>query len=159
MTVQEKLIEKFGDPLGDRKVFEALNMTFWDIPIFINTHIPALPNKLYCHKELVRPLQKVFYSLIESGLSKEIKTFDGCFNVRLIRGSKKNLSIHSWGLAIDLNAAHNPLGYMKSDSQAGGLTPFSLSFDEVFRSEGFTCGIDFVRNDGMHFEYVKPLIK
>lgn len=159
MTVQEKLIQKYGDPLGDRKVFELVNMDLWDIPLYINTHIPALPNKLYCHKDIVKPLHNVFMSLCESGLYREIKTFDGCYNVRLIRGSKTNLSIHSWGLAIDLNAAHNPLKHTKAECKGKGLTPFSLSFDEVWRTQGFTCGIDFARGDGMHFEYVKPLLQ
>jgi len=157
MTIQDKLIAKYGDPVIDVRVFEARNMVMWDIPLYINTHIPALPNKIYCNKDLIGPLQKVFYSLIETGLSREIKTWDGCYNVRLIRGSKTVLSVHSWGLAIDMNASHNPLGYSKDEAKANGLKPFSLSFDETFRSNGFKCGIDFKRGDGMHFEYTTKI--
>lgn len=157
-TTQQKLIQKYGDPTIERKTFEILNLQLWDIPLYYNTMIPALPNRLYCHKDLINPLAIVFEQLCSSGLYREIRTFDGCFNVRLIRGSKKALSIHSWALAIDLNAADNPLNYSKEKARSEGLKPFSDAFDEVFRSNGFTCGIDFNRKDGMHFEYTKPLI-
>ncbi len=158
MTIQERLIEKYGDPSLDIKVFEARNMVLWDVPLYINTHVPAIPNKIYCNKDAVQPLQVVFYCLIELQLSKEIKTWDGCFNVRLIRGSKKVISNHSFGLAVDLNAAHNPLGLTKAEARAKGLTPFSDAFDDVWRQYGWTCGIDFHRMDGMHREYIKNLI-
>jgi hypothetical protein len=154
MTIQDKLISKYGDPTGDIKVFESRSMTLWDIPLYINTHIPALPNKIFCNKDMVRPLTMVLNELISIGYYREIKTYDGCYNVRYIRGSRKALSIHSWGLAIDLNAAHNPLGLSKTAARNKGLVPFSDAFDEVWRDHGFTAGIDFARMDGMHFEYI-----
>jgi hypothetical protein len=157
MTVQEKLIAKYGNPMLDVKVFEVRNLTLWDVPLYINTHIPAIPNKIYCNKDLIEPLHKVFLSLIETGLSREIKTWDGCYNVRFIRGSKTVLSIHSFALAIDMNASHNPLGLDKDTAKANGLKPFSLAFDDMFRSNGFKCGIDFKRGDGMHFEYTTKI--
>lgn len=154
MTISEKLIEKYGDPTKDLKVFEARNMVLWDIPSYINAAIPALPNRLYCNKDLIPPLQATFYSLIELGLGKEIKTWDGCFNVRLIRGSKTTLSIHSFGLAVDMNASHNPLGLSKIQCRQKGLIPFSDQFDEVWRIHGWKLGIDFSRPDGMHREFL-----
>lgn len=153
-TLQERLIEKYGDPFGDLKIFEARNMVLYDIPLDINTHIPALPNKIYCNKDLVTPFYIVMNQLIDSTLYKEIKTWDGCFNVRYVRGSKTAISIHSFALAIDLNASHNPLGLTKEQCIKKGLKPFTKEFDQVFRDNKWTCGIDFKnRPDGQHFQY------
>jgi hypothetical protein len=79
---------------------------------------------------------------------KALQTFDGCFEIRLVRGSKTNFSAHSYGLAVDLNAHDNPLGV-----STGGFyeTP---SVVDCFRKNGFTWGGDFQhRKDPMHFTF------
>lgn len=155
MTQQEKLIAKYGNPMLDTRVFEARSMTLWVPSVWISTHIPAIPNKIYCNKDLVKPLESTLLELISLGLAKEIKTWDGCYNVRMVRGSKTVMSIHSFGLAVDLNASHNPLGLSKRECKERGLTPFTDAFDMVWYGHGWTLGIDFKRADGMHREYVK----
>lgn len=152
-----RLIARYGNPMRNPKAFEAEWMQMWNVPMWIDTHIPALPNRMYVNKDLVPVLEHTFNNLISLQVYREIKTFDGLFNIRYIRGSKTKLSIHSWGLAIDLNAANNPLGKTKAESISLGLNPFSTLFDEVFRDAGWTCGIDFKRGDGMHFEYTAHL--
>lgn len=153
----QKLIKKYGDPMKYTRAFESQHMVLWPIPMWIDTHIPALPNKIYINKDIVGVFEDTMNSLISTGTYKEITTFDGMFNVRYIRGSKTKLSIHSWGLAVDFNAAHNPLGHTKEMCRAKGLTPFTDDFDNVFRNLGWTCGSGFSRADGMHFEYTKHL--
>ena len=160
MTESEKykrLFDRYNDPVKYTKAFEAQWMTRWDVPMWIDTHIPALPNKMYINKDIVKVLEDTFNALISTTVYKEISTYDGCFNPRFIRGSKTKLSIHSWGLAIDFNAAHNPLGYTRDMAIAKGLTPFTEEFISVWRNMGWTCGADFKRNDLMHFEYTKHL--
>ena len=151
------LLKRYGDPMANIETFEEKFMTHWLIPMWIDTHIPALPNKLYINKDVIKPLETVLNRLISLQAYKEIKTFDGLFNVRYIRGSKTKLSIHSWGLAIDLNASHNPLGLTPAECINKGLKPFSKLFFEVWRDSGWTCGTDFKRSDGMHFEYTAHL--
>lgn len=157
MTLYQKLFARYGNPVEDPKGFQNKWMTLWTVPMWIDTHIPALPNKIYINKDAIEPLEAVMNRLISLGAFKEIHTWDGCFNIRTIRGSRTKPSIHSWGLAIDLNAANNPLGKSKHDCQLAGLTPFTTLFDEIFREAGWTCGIDFQRADGMHFEYTSHL--
>ena len=152
-----RLIARYGDPMKDPKQFEAKWMVLWPVPMWIDTHIPALPNKIYINKDIVPVVTETFNRLISLGAFKEINTFDGLFNIRYIRGSKTKLSIHSWGLAIDLNASNNPLGYSKQQCKDRGLTPFSLLFDEIWRDAGWTTGSSFTRPDGMHFEYTAHL--
>lgn len=154
-----RLLSRYGDPMKNTKGFESQFMVQWPIPMWIDTHIPALPNKMYINKDIVHVFEETMNELIAIGAYKEIVTFDGMFNVRYIRGSKTKLSIHSWGLAIDLNASHNPLGFSKDQATAKGLHPFSKTFDQVWRDLGWTCGIDFSRHDGMHYEYTKHLDK
>ncbi len=142
MTTQENLIIKYGNPFLSKTEFEAKWTTVWNC----QNEFPSLPFKrIYCHKHLVPCLQKVFKALQEKNLLREIETFDGCFLPRYIRGyeSKKILSIHTWALAVDFNAAKNPLG---------GAVTFSDEFLQVWRDNGFRCGADFSRLDGMHFE-------
>ena len=153
----QRLFAKYGNPMEDPKGFQANHMVFWNIPMWIDTHIPALPNRLYLSKDIIAPLEAGLNRLISIQAYKEINTYDGCFNIRYIRGSKTKLSIHSWGLAIDLNAANNPLGVTKDQAKAKGLNPFTSLFDEIWAEAGWTCGSSFSRCDGMHFEYTAHL--
>lgn len=87
-----------------------------------------------------------FARLQQLNLHTEIKTFDGCFNIRLVRGSKSVYSIHSWGCAIDLNAADNPL------ASAG---KWSADFISVMVNSNIYCGQNWLgRKDPMHFALV-----
>ena len=68
-----------------------------------------------------------------------------CFNIRQQRGSSK-ASLHSWGLAIDINASWNARG-----------SPSTLSDGLVmcFKDAGFDWGGDFEFIDAMHFQLSK----
>lgn len=99
--------------------------------------------KIYCNKDLIPYLDKVFVRLIEKDLFKELKTFDGCWNIRPIRGTTDKWSMHTWAIAIDINAEDNKLG------EVGKL---SQEFLQCWRDTGWTCGADFERRDFMHFQ-------
>jgi len=99
--------------------------------------------RMYVNKDLVPYLDAVFVKLIEKDLFKELKTFDGCWNIRPIRGTTDKWSMHTFGVAIDLNASENPLG---------GPVKFSEEFLQCWRDVGWTCGADFKRVDSMHFQ-------
>ena len=76
----------------------------------------------------------------------ELKTWDGCFNIRKQRGSLLSMSLHSWGVAIDVNAAWNGLGKVPQ------LTP---AFVKACKDAGFDWGGEWKRKDGMHFQLSK----
>lgn len=159
MTIQEKLIARFGNPMESPKVFEVENCTIWDTALefpWVSEDITVFGQtfrRIKCHKMIVEPLRIVFKRLYELGLHEEIKTFDGCFQPRYIRGQEKKgiLSIHSWALAVDFNASQNPLGLNREECIARGLKPFSKEFVQVWRDAGWKCGEDF--DDLMHFEW------
>ena len=134
MVTSNQCLKKYGDPTLEK------GMVVWDVPTELE--IGVIPKKLYCNKDMVEPLKKAFKNLIETGYVDELKTWDGCFNIRKKRGLT-SMSLHSWGLAIDVNAAWNGLN-KKPQLSAG--------FVKCFTDAGFDWGGNWTRLDGMHFQ-------
>jgi len=137
MVTSAQCLKKYGNPELEH------NMIVWDVPTSLE--IGVIPKKIYCNKDLVLPLQKAFQNLIDTGKVAELKTWDGCFNIRKKRGLS-SMSLHSWGIAIDVNAAWNGLG--KSPT-------LSDEFVKCFTGAGFEWGGNWTRKDGMHFQLSK----
>jgi hypothetical protein len=95
------------------------------------------------HELLQTELPRVFETLIARNLIIGLKTFDGCWNVRPMSGSSKSLSVHSWGLALDFNAAQNPYG---------GKITFSDEMIIAWADCGWESGAIWNTPDGMHFQ-------
>lgn len=135
MVTPEQCLKKYGPPENEA------NMVMWDVPGALE--IGVLPNRLYCNRDMVDPLTRAFGNIIERGHLDEIKTWDGCFNIRPQKGTRAVSSLHSWGIAVDINAAWNRLG-----------TPPTLSAGLVmcFSDAGFDWGGTWKRQDGMHFQ-------
>jgi len=100
--------------------------------------------KIYCNNDMAAPLLAALDNLKTRGFIKELKTFDGCFMIRDVRGVPGMLSTHAYALAIDLNASTNKLGEMPTLSEG---------FVKCFADAGFVWGGNFHRKDGMHFQY------
>ncbi len=45
--IQQSFIQKYGNPVTDRKSFEKNFMTVYKYDVCINTHIPVLGKSLY----------------------------------------------------------------------------------------------------------------
>ncbi len=115
----------------------------WDVPAELE--IGVIPKRLYCNKDLIAPLSQAFKNLISTGYVKELKTWDGCFNIRAKRGLT-TMSLHSWAIAVDVNAFENGLNQ----------TPkLSAGFVKCFTDAGFDWGGGWKRKDGMHFQLAK----
>lgn len=115
-------------------------MIVWDVPAELE--IGVIPKKLYINRDAVGPAEKAFRNLISRGFISELKTFDGCFNIRPQRGSASP-SLHSWGVAFDVNAATNGLGKKPT---------LSAGFVKCFTDAGWDWGGPWKRPDGMHFQ-------
>jgi hypothetical protein len=135
MVSSKQCLAKFGEPSASNKC-----MTLWDVPTELE--IGVIPKRIYCNRLMVEPLKKAFKNLIDTGAVKELKTWDGCFNIRKKRGLS-TMSLHSWGLAIDVNAFENGL------YQTPKLSP---TFAKCFTDAGFDWGGTWLRQDGMHFQ-------
>lgn len=136
MVTSAQCVKKYGQPSPSNPC-----MTLWDVPTALE--IGVIPKRIYCNKDLVDPLQQAFQNLIATGHVNELKTWDGCFNIRKKRGLS-SMSLHSWGIAIDVNAFENGLG--KEPKLSSG-------FVKCFKDAGFDWGGDWTtRKDGMHFQ-------
>lgn len=141
MVTSKQCWNKWGDP--NTREDEGKYMTMWSVPESLQ--IGVIPKRIYCNKLMIEPLSQAFFYLIKRGFVRELKTWDGCFNIRKKRGLSSQ-SLHSWGIAIDVNAAWNGLG------KEPQLSP---GFVKCFTDAGFDWGGNFKRRDGMHFELSK----
>jgi hypothetical protein len=157
MITSLDLYNKYGDP-GKQKFVKML--VIWNVPKSLQ--VGNIPKRVYCHPDMIPLLTKAFTNLIERGKVHELKTWDGCWNMRPIRGCEKRyadavkagdislamkyLSKHAFACAIDVNAAENGLGVEPK------LSP---EFVKCFTDAGFVWGGHFKRKDGMHFEMAK----
>ena len=142
MVTPQQAYQKYGDPAI--RSLEGKYMTLWTVPAPLRQG--AIPSRIYCNKDMIAPLSQAFSNLINRNHIDELKTWDGCFNVRKQRGSISAMSLHSWGIAIDVNAATNGLG------QTPTLSP---GFVKCFTDAGFDWGANWARKDGMHFQLSK----
>jgi hypothetical protein len=134
MITSKQALDRFGSPIHEA------GMVLWDVPQELE--IGTIPKRIYCNRLLIGPLTQAFRNLIASGFVHELKTWDGCFNIRRKRGAD-SASLHSWGLAVDVNAAWNGFGQ-----------PLTLSegFVKCFTDAGFEWGGEWNQPDGMHFQ-------
>ncbi len=134
----EQLVDKYQpSPWVDGIGFEHDWMTLWNAP-------QGFPFKrIYCNTDAAGDLDFIFEDILRLGLEKELKKFDGCFNIRKIRGSKNRWSLHSFGLAVDFNASTNRMKTL------GDMHPDVI---DIFISYGWKWGGNFKRKDPMHFQ-------
>jgi D-alanyl-D-alanine carboxypeptidase len=110
----------------------------------VTRSVPIL-GPITCNRRLFAPLRRALRSLERRRLSNVVDRADyaGCFAPRRIPGSG-SLSLHAWGLAIDINAAANPrLGDSRQDHR----------LVRAMEGAGFTWGGRWPTvPDPMHFE-------
>lgn len=119
---------------GEVKLPEPLPLG-WDTDIKVR--------RVMFHYRAAPALQEVVDRIHREGLWPQLKTFDGTYNFRAQRGAQKP-SLHCWALAIDLNAADNPLG--AESTQHPGVVA-------IFEAAGFRWGGRWQRKDPMHFQF------
>jgi hypothetical protein len=128
-----------GRIIVDKKWIEK-NIVCEELPII---------GKIYCHKEVLFTLFRIFYRIENEGLTKEINVDDykksgGCWVTRhKCWDSSRGISTHSWGIAIDINVYKNPYG--KPPNQHPAVV-------SIFEKYGYYWGGRFAYTDGMHFE-------
>lgn len=105
-----------------------------------------------CHRVMFSQLKGALAEVEEAGFASliNVKDYGGCYNARLIRGEDPNdpaahrhLSMHAWGLAVDMNVSTN---------QMGAQPTMDPRIVEIFERWGYRWGGRWSRPDGMHFE-------
>lgn len=113
----------------------SANITQAEVPIV---------GSVTCHRLLVPQLYAALAEVEQAGLAESIYQYGGCYVPRFIDRDPSNpLSMHAFGLAIDLNTPTNQLG------TEGDMDPRVV---EIFERWGFVWGGRWSRPDPMHFE-------
>ena len=99
-----------------------------------------------CHKVMLPQLRGALREVVARGLADEIHPdeYAGCYYPRFIgRDPAQGLSLHTWGIAVDLNVPGNLRGTRgEIDRDVVG----------IFKKWGFAWGGDWRWTDPMHFE-------
>jgi len=138
MIKEQDCLYKYGAPELEK------NMTLLKLQSNMKLN-GVIPGRIYCNKDFVKPFLMGLQYVKDFVLEKEIKTWDGCFNIRRSKGGNA-YSLHSWGVAFDINAESN--GY-------GNSPQMSKKLVRCFTMAGFEWGGDWQTPDGMHFQLSK----
>ena len=142
-----------GDLIG-RMTFRILRNGFiepdarWVQASIATAEVPIL-GRVTCHRLLLPQLHAALSEIQRRGLSELLDPADygGCYVPRFIdRDPSRALSMHAFGLAIDLNVTSNQLG------TEGDMDPRVV---EIFDRWGFAWGGRWSPPDPMHFELAR----
>ena len=107
--------------------------------------LPGVGKRLYIHRAIEAPLRLALSRCLALGDGYEVKTI-GCFAPRGKRVNPSALSVHSWGIAVDINAATNPMrNTMTKDIPDTWIA--------IFEAIGWTWGGRFRIPDPMHMQW------
>ncbi len=121
----------------------------WQAARLRTERVPLL-GAITCNKAMFAPLRAALRQLVRRGLSHLVapREYGGCYAPSLIPGDPgPAVSHHTWGTAIDLNVAANPLG--ARPCQDPRLVAIMARY-------GLTWGGRWLTPDGMHFELIRP---
>jgi hypothetical protein len=107
--------------------------------------VPILGN-VTCHRVMLPQLRGALQQVVDTGLEHLVDPGDygGCYAPRFIAGDpSKGLSLHTWGIAVDLNVQGN---------LRGTTGEIDRRVVDIFKSWGFAWGGDWSYTDPMHFE-------
>jgi hypothetical protein len=152
---QSQLNDLYGDPHSPD--FQKYYLVRIDLGQFADalSHVQGLQQDGWFgfkgNYVLEDPLKQALRAVCAKNLAGEFKTFDGCFNIRSMKSNSGMLSVHSWGLAIDLNQATNP--FIAYGNRFPVKTDFSPELIKCFAAAGFEWGGLWQScHDSMHFQ-------
>ena len=110
----------------------------------ITTEVMPIIGRVTGNRVMLPQLRAALNEIVALKLSSSIYHYDGCYVPRFIaHDPSKGLSFHTFGTAIDLNAA---------DNQRGGPGKMDRRVVAIFKKWGFAWGGDWNYTDPMHFE-------
>jgi hypothetical protein len=109
----------------------------------VTASVPIL-GRVTCHRLMVPQLRGALADIQAAGLASSLHSYDGCYVPRFIESNPEHaISLHTWGIAIDLDASTNYRGIK------GTMDPKVV---DIFKRWGFRWGGDWDYSDPMHFE-------
>lgn len=148
-----ELLKVFGNPLGfvnDKPAWEASVLETRPLPRpLLYAYAPALITRIRAHKLIVDHLVDCLMACLHAGVPPDRLHYGGCYCWRPKRTNSHELSVHTWGVAVDLEPAANPQG--KPWAWDGIMLHPSIK--RVFLDAGWTWGNDFPTPDPQHWQF------
>jgi D-alanyl-D-alanine carboxypeptidase len=116
---------------------------------YIRTESVPILGTVTCNKGMLPQLRAALTEVAQRGLAGTIHRdmYGGCYYPRYIGyDPAKGLSLHTWGIAVDINVAQN---------QRGTVGLMDRRVVAIFKKWGFAWGGDWGYTDPMHFEMAK----
>lgn len=147
----DQIVSIYGDP-GSNLVKCRLPYKMkiaWDLGITIQSFA--------CHSKVVHHLENIFVQTLDhyglDGIADNgLDIFGGCFNIRQMRNGTK-LSVHSWGLAVDIDPLNNQLTWGKGKAKLS-KPELNKFWDIVYKNKGYSLGME-KNYDWMHFQFIE----
>lgn len=153
MLTTAQLTAKYGIPNKTGKGYlVTLKLPY---PMYLNWENQTYINSIQVHKDGHDSLKAILTEILEVYGIDEIKRlqlddYGGCFNYRLMRGSSQTPSVHSWGLAIDIDPDRNLL--RETSKTARFARPEYKKFIDIFYKHGWESLGREKNYDWMHFQ-------
>lgn len=126
-------------------------------PMRLSWDHDTVVRSITCHKSVARDLSNIlgeileYYGSVAAVKEARMDLYGGCYNFRRMRGGS-NLSMHSYGIAIDIDPERNPLGRKWEPDK--GMMPEAVI--AIFKRHGWTWGGDWKSPaDPQHFQAAK----
>lgn len=142
-----QVLATFGDPRPNPTAWARRNIDLARAPggFQFRYHTGGIGPTVRVHK-LIRPqFERLFQAIAAEGLWDAIQPVSGPYVHRNVRNSTTKLSMHAFGLAIDINPDEFPRGHKDHFPD-----PFVV---QIFQDHGFHWGIFFPNPDPMHFQF------
>lgn len=147
---EDKVEEFFGEP-GVGQGF--VNLPY---PMKLSWMPKKTINKFMCHIKVKDSLERIYQKVLDEYGLEEIdrlglNIWGGCFNYRNKRGGS-NLSMHSWGIAVDHDPNNNKLKWNSDKAKFAG--PEYDKWWNIWEEEGWTSLGRKQNYDWMHVEAI-----
>lgn len=152
MMTSKQAVQRYGAPnKTGRGYLFTIDLPF---PMRLSWDLKTVIKSVQCHKSVADQLKAIFTDILEHYGLPEIQRlgidlYGGCFNYRAMRGGSE-LSVHSWGLAIDLDPARNLL--RETSKTARFARPEYQAMIDIFYKHGFESLGREKNYDWMHFQ-------
>lgn len=141
-----QVVQAFGDPANNHAAWRRANIVRAYAPagFIFDTQEGGPRDYVQVHRKLKPHFEALFQAIARAGLWNAIQPVSGPYAFRKKRRGK-GLSIHSFGIAIDIQPNLHPPEQIRSYP--------SLRVVEIFRDYGFHWGIFFKTPDPHHFQF------
>lgn len=144
----------FGEPGGPACTAGMVELAY---PMRVAWDTKTAIRRFRCHTLVEKPLERIFAATLAHYGQAEITRlgldlFGGCYNFRPMRGGKA-WSMHSWGIAVDLDPARNQLRWGRD--RAVFARPEYEPFWRIVEGEG-AVSLGRARDmDWMHLQFAR----